>query len=129
MALGTQLVWLFILSMPIANVSWLITHEELFREMREYCEMRSQNCKKLLQRKMFYLFTCEYCLSHWITAIFVLLTGYRLLVADWRGILIAVFALVWVANLYMSFYGRLRLGIKSEHKEIAIKEELLERRR
>jgi hypothetical protein len=128
MALGTQVVWLFILSIPIANVTWMFTHEEISREIREYCEKRSKNSKKLLERKMFYLFTCEYCLSHWITLVFVLLTGYRLLLEDWRGVVIAIFALVWVANLYMSFYGRLRLGIKSENKEIAMKEELLERR-
>jgi hypothetical protein len=129
MPLQIQMVWLFILSIPIANVTWTITHEEIFSEIREYCEKRSKNCNKLLERKIFYVFTCEYCLSHWITLLFVLLTGYRLLLEDWRGVLLAVFALVWVANLYMSIYGRLRLGLKSEAKEIQIKEEVLEHRR
>ena len=128
MSLPTQVVWLFILSIPIASVAWTITHEELFREMREYCEKRSKNCNRLLERKIFYVFTCEFCLSHWITLFFVLLTGYRLLLEDWRGVLLALLALVWVANLYMSIYGRLRLGIKSERKEIELKEEALERR-
>ena len=104
MALHVQVIWLFVLAIPIASVAWTFTHEEIFREMREYCE-------------------------HWITLVFVLLTGYRLLLEDWRGVLIAVFALVWVANVYMSVYGRLRLGIKAEHKEIAIKEEVLAHRR
>ena len=67
------------------------------------------------------------CLSHWIALFFVLLTRYRLLLEDWRGLFIAVFALVWVANVYMSAYGRLRLGIKAERKEIEIKEEVLAR--
>jgi hypothetical protein len=128
MSLPTQVVWLFILSIPIASVAWTITHEELFREMREYCEKRSKNCNRLLERKIFYVFTCEFCLSHWITLFFVLLTGYRLLLEDWRGVLLALLALVWVANLYMSIYGRLRLGIKAERKEIELKEEALERR-
>ena len=44
---------------------------------------------------------------------------------DWRGCLIAWFALVWMANFYMGVFGRLRLGIKSERKEIEIKEEQL----
>ena len=35
------------------------------------------------------------------------------------------FCPVWVANLYMSIFGRLRLGIKSERTEIEIKEEQL----
>ena len=87
---------------------WTITHEEIFREVREYCDKRSKTCKKLIQRKIFYVFTCEYCLSHWISLVFVLVTGYRLLLADWRGLFLAVFALVWVSNLYMSLYGRLR---------------------
>src|SRR4051794_37089749 len=111
MALQVQVVWLFVLSIPIASVAWTITHEEIFREMREYCEKRSKTCTKLLKRKLYYVFTCEYCLSHWITLLFVLLTGYRLLLDDWRGALLALFALVWVANVYMSIYGRLRLGI------------------
>jgi hypothetical protein len=127
MALRVQAVWLLILSIPIASVTWTITHEEIFREARDYCEKRSKECKRLLQRKLFYVFTCEYCLSHWITLVFVLLTGYRLLLRDWRGVLIAVFALVWVANVYMSIYGRLRLGIKSERKEIELKQEVLDR--
>ena len=120
-----QVLWLVILAVPIASVTWTITHEEIFREAREYCENRSKNCKALLQRKVFYVFTCEYCLSHWTALFFVLLTGFRLLLNDWRGILIAFFGVVWVANVYMSAYGRLRLGIKSERKEIELKEEVL----
>ncbi len=127
MPLAAQIVWLFVLAIPIASVAWTITHEEVFREAREYCEERSQKCPKLLQRKFFYVFTCEYCLSHWVTLFFLLLTGYHLLLPDLRGVLIALFALVWVANIYMSIFGRLRLGIKSERKEIEIKEEVLSR--
>lgn len=128
MSLDVQLFWLLILALPIASVAWTITHEEVAREAREYCEQRSKNCKGFLERKIFYVFTCDYCLSHWVTLFFVLLTGYRLLLDDWRGLLIAVFALVWVANIYMSIFGRLRLGIKAERKEIEIKEEVLGRR-
>jgi hypothetical protein len=58
-----------------------------------------------------------------------LLTGYKLLLDDWRGYVIAGFALVWVANLYMGVFGRLRLGIKSERTEIEIKEEQLQKSR
>jgi hypothetical protein len=129
MPLAIQLLWLFILAVPIASVAWTITHEEVFREAREYCEKRSQDCERLLQRKAFYVFTCEYCLSHWVALLFALLTGFRLLLNDWRGLLIAVFALVWVANIYMSAFARLRLGVKAERTEINIKEEVLARRR
>jgi hypothetical protein len=127
MSLAAQVLWLFVLAIPIASVAWTITHEEIFREAREYCTECSKNCGNLLLRKFFYVFTCEYCLSHWVALFFVLLTGYRLLLADLRGFLIALFALVWMANVYMSIFGRLRLGIKSERKEIEIKEEVLAR--
>src|SRR5512146_1534498 len=98
--LSEQIVFLFILAIPIACVAWTVTHEEVFREPREYCQRQSKNCPRLIQRKFFYLFTCEYCFSHYVTAAFLLITGYKLLYADWRGYLIALFALVWVANIY-----------------------------
>lgn len=37
---------------------------------------------------------------------------------DWRGYIIAGFALVWIANLYMSVFSFLRQDIKKEKKEI-----------
>ena|ERR1041384_1305057 len=122
MDLKRQLFMLFVLAIPIACVAWTVTHEEVFREPREYCVERSKTCRGLLQRKFFYLFTCEYCFSHYITAGFLLLTRFKLLYTDWRGYVIAGFALVWVANQYMSLYNRLRLDIKGEK----IEHELLE---
>ena len=65
-------------------------------------------------RKLFYLFTCEYCFSHYVTALFLILTHFQMLYAGWRGYVVSEFALVWVANLYMSIFSRLRLEIKSE---------------
>jgi len=32
----------------------------------------------------------------------------------WRGLLIAGFSLVWVANFYMSIFGLLRTDLKKE---------------
>lgn len=122
MNLGTQLIWLFTLAIPIACIAWTVTHEEVFREPREYCVNRSKDCRRWYQRKFFYLFTCEYCFSHYITIIFLFMTGYKLLMDDWRGYLIAGFALVWVANQYMSIYNRLRLDIKRERIETTVKE-------
>lgn len=124
MTLAEQIIWLFLLAIPIACIAWTVTHEDVFREPREYCAERSQNCRSLIQRKFFYLFTCEYCFSHYVTIFFLIITRYRLIFDDWRGYLIAGFALVWVANQYMSLYGRLRLDIKSERVEIATKEEI-----
>jgi hypothetical protein len=117
-----QLLWLFVLAAPIACVAWTVTHEEVFKEVREYCVRKSEQCKHLYQRKFFYLFTCEYCFSHYVAGAAVLATGYRLLLADWRGALLGWFTLVWVANVYMSLFGRLRLDIKRERVEIKMEE-------
>jgi hypothetical protein len=122
MSLGTQLVWLLVLALPIACIAWTVTHEEVFREPREWCAARTKDCRHLVQRKFFYLFTCEFCFSHWVTAFFLVLTRYTLLYDGWRGYLIAEFSLVWVANFYMSFFGRLRLDIRRERVEIAEEE-------
>jgi hypothetical protein len=120
--LGWQVLWLFVLAVPIACVAWTVTHEEVFREPREYCERRSQTCRKLVQRKFFYLFTCEYCFSHYVTLAFLILTGFRMLMDNWVGYVISFFALVFVANAYMSLYSRLRVDISSERKEMEVKE-------
>jgi hypothetical protein len=56
-------------------------------------------------------------------ALFLIITRFKLLYIDWRGYLVALFALVWVANQYMSIYSRLRLDIKHEQVEIQAKQE------
>jgi hypothetical protein len=122
-----QLVWLLVLAVPIACVAWTVTHEEIFREPREYCRRRSQEGKSLVERKFFYLFTCEYCFSHYVTIFFLFVTRYRLLLDDWRGYLLSFFALVAVANVYMSAFGRLRQEVKSEKLDAKRKEVVLER--
>ena len=126
MSVGDQLAFLFILALPIASIAWTVTHEEVFREPRDWCKNRSESCNRLLQRKFFYLFTCEYCFSHYVTALFLILTRFKLLFEDWRGYLIGGFALVWVANVYMNIYSRVRLDIKRERVEIAVKEKDIE---
>lgn len=118
------LLVLVVLAMPIAAVAWTVTHEELFREPREYCVRQSEEARSLVVRKAFYVFTCEYCFSHYVTAAVLAATGFRLLYDDWRGYLVSGFALVWLANHYMSLFGRLRLGIKSERIDVSLKEEL-----
>jgi hypothetical protein len=126
----TQIVKLFLIAIPVACVAWTVTHEEVFREPREFCVERSKECRRWYERKFFYLFTCEYCFSHYVTAVFLFVTRFKLLFPDWRGYFLALFALVWIANQYMGVFNRLRLDIKGEKieheikKEIAVKEKL-----
>lgn len=118
MELTQQILWLILLAIPIACVAWTVTHEEVFREPREFCVRKSRDCRALWQRKFFYLFTCEYCFSHYITIIFLFITQFKLLLPDWRGYLLSGFALVFVANAYMSLFALLRQAIKKEKREI-----------
>jgi hypothetical protein len=130
MPLSTQIVWLFVLAIPIASVAWTITHEEVFREPREYCVRCSQECRSFTARKFFYLFTCEYCFSHYVTVFFVVLTRYKLLFQDWRGYIISLFALVWVANLYMTLFANIRVDLKIDRfKAQRVEKELEQKQR
>ena len=126
MELHTQIIWLFILAIPIACVAWTVTHEEVFREPREYCIRCSKEGKTLLKRKFFYLFTCEYCFSHYVTLCALIITQYQLLLTGWKGYIIAGFALVFVANAYMSVFALLRQAIKKEITEIKVMEKEVE---
>ena len=116
MAIIEQIYWLIILSMVVASISWTVTQEEIFREWRERCEERSRTSRTLLQRKFFYVFTCEYCFSHWVTILVLIFTGFWVLIDDWRGYILAFFLLAWIANLWMSLYRRLRVDIKHENE-------------
>ena len=126
MSLGIQVVWLLLLAFPIASIAWTITHEEVFKECRDYCLHLSEGSRTLFWRKFFFLFTCEFCFSHYVTIFFLWLTRFKLLFNDWRGYLIAGFALVWTANQYMSLYGHLRLDIRKERVEIKEVEQKVE---
>jgi hypothetical protein len=121
-----QVLALFLLALPIASIAWTITHEEVVREFRDVCLGKSTTCRRIYERKFFYLFTCEYCFSHYVTAVFLIITRFKLLYPDWRGYLIAGFALVWVANVYMSLFARIRLEVKRERVQIKKEEKGVE---
>ncbi|QDP86186.1 hypothetical protein FNJ88_11745 [Chryseobacterium sp. SNU WT5] len=122
MELYNHITILFILAIPIACIAWTVTHEEVFREPRELCAKKSTECKSIWQRKFFYLFTCEYCFSHYVSLLFIFITDYKLLFEDWRGYLISFFALVFIANLYMTLFGLLRQNLKAEKIEAKLKD-------
>lgn len=110
----THTYWFFILALVVACIAWTVTKEEIFREPREYCVKRSKTANSLWKRKFFYVFTCEYCFSHYVTAVLLSITGYKLLYENWVGYLIAGFTIVWVANVYMSLYNIIRIDLKKE---------------
>jgi hypothetical protein len=122
MTLWTQLLTLVILAVPIACISWTVTHEEIVREPREWCARRSAAATHVVPRKFFYILTCEYCFSHYVTIVVLACTRFTMLYDGWRGYVVSAFSLVWVANVYMSLFVRLRLDIKHEGVEIAVEQ-------
>jgi len=127
MSLKVQLIWLFILAIPIACISWTVTHEELFRELREYFVKKSAEGKSLLARKFFYIFTCEYCFSFYVTVLLLLITKFQLLLSDWRGYMISGFSLMWIANIYMNLFFFIRIDIKKKGAEAKLEEQDLKK--
>jgi hypothetical protein len=132
LSLSAQIVWLLLLAIPIACIARTVVFEEIFREVRDLCVHRSKTCRTVVQRKAFYLFTCEYCFSHYVTALVLIFTalgegpGFRLLIPDWRGYVLAFFALVFVANIYLNIYARLRVDIHQAKVETKVKEKQLD---
>lgn len=74
----------------------------------------------MFRRKFFYVWTCEYCFSHYVTAIFLIVTRYKLLFDDWRGYLLSFFALPYVANAYMGLFAQTKLEAKKDRIEAKV---------
>ncbi len=110
-----QIFVLLILSIAVATISWTVTQESIFSGFRKWCGKRSKNAATVLEQKFFYVFTCEFCFSFWVTLFILIVTGFRLAVDDWRGHLLAFFVIPWLANQWMSLYRRLRVEIKHEN--------------
>lgn len=123
MPLVIQIYTLVILSLVVASVAWTVTQEKIFEEWREAALKKSEDAQNILVRKFFYVWTCEYCFSHWVTILVLIVSGFRLLIDDWRGYVIAFFVMPWIANQWMSLYRRVRVDIK---KESAIAEKIQE---
>src|SRR5580700_12048998 len=115
-----QFAVLLLVAIPVACASWTVTHEEVFREPREACRRESERARSLVKKKFFYLFTCEYCFSHYMAALALAIFRTPLVYAEWRGYLVAWLSLVWIANVYMSLFNHLRLDIKHENVAIAV---------
>jgi hypothetical protein len=116
-----QLLCLIALATAVACVSRTVVYEEIFREVHDYCAKRSEQSSSLVVRKFFYLFTCDYCFSHYIAIGFIWLTNFKIALPDWRGSIIAFFALVFVTNLLLNLYARLKVEINLTKVETASK--------
>ncbi len=118
MSLGLQIVWLLVLAVPVACVAWTVTHEEIFHEAHQYFARRAERDRNVVSRKFFYALTCEYCFSHYVAIAALLITRFWMLYPDWRGYGVAWLSLVWVANIYIGIFGKVKLTVKKERAEI-----------
>lgn len=118
------------LAAPVAIIVRACTTEEICKEPREYCsrqhefyQQRSRNgphasfgrrALGFALQKLFYIPTCEYCLSFWITLPVVLIADYRMFFQDWRGMVLACFVVMGVANVYLALFSNLRVDSRKD---------------
>ncbi|HJT34433.1 MAG TPA: hypothetical protein VJ783_20545 [Pirellulales bacterium] len=118
------------LAAPVAIIVRACTTEEICREPREYCEARQafyreqlhaadhaslgRRAAYLVLQKLFYIPTCEYCFSFWVSLALVVIAGYRIHFDDWRGLALATFVVMGVANVYMSAFSQLRVDSRKD---------------
>ena len=115
MPILTQLYWLLLLSLVVASISWTVTQEKIFEEPRDFAKEKSETSRSLFIRKFCYVWTCEYCFSHWVTILVLIIVRFPLMFDDWRGYFLSFFILPWIANFWMSIYRMLRVDIKHEN--------------
>lgn len=60
-----KIFYLFVLSMCVSTVTYTITRSVLFKFLRNWVLNRNETLGKFIG--------CPYCLSHWVTAFFVIL--------------------------------------------------------
>jgi len=111
MDLTTNVLFLFILAMPIASIAWTVTHEEVVGEFRDYCIVESKTTT--LPQFFLSLPAINFCIQA---------EAPKREPSGWRGHLIAGFSLVSIANMYMGIFGGIRLDIRKERAEIAVDE-------
>ncbi|HEX7446056.1 MAG TPA: hypothetical protein VF306_00845 [Pirellulales bacterium] len=116
------------LAAPVAILVRAFTTEEIGREPREYCSQR-QACYRdrrgadcslvdrawcFVLQKLFYMPTCDFCLSFWVSLAVVWLAEYQIFFSDWRGSALACFVVMGVANLYLALFALLRVDMRKE---------------
>lgn len=91
-------MWLLIIkaleiSIAVGTLSLTLTKGSIFREVR----------LKIKQKSIFFgkLFSCPYCMSHWIATITVLIFNLRLFSAPWLiDILFSVLVVIGISALF-----------------------------
>ena len=109
-----QFIYLFIMALPIQTAFRGPLHVRKCSVNQEIIVRKNQNNANLFLRNFFIYLLAKYCFSHYIALLFLIITRYHLLYNNWRGYIVSFFALVWIANIYMSLFGLVRVGMKKE---------------
>jgi len=90
---GSMILKAFLLSIITASISFFIAHSQLLEDLREWIQERSKFFGDL--------FSCCYCLSHWVAVIMVIIFSVRLFDCGWVGIdiVLTILAVAWFAGL------------------------------
>ena len=117
------------LAVPVAIIVRACTTEEVFRQPREFCASQNRRYEDLLDReqanfveraryfalsKLCYVPTCDFCFSFWISLLVVWIADYYLYFDDWRGLALATFVVMGMANVYISLYSHIRVDLRKE---------------
>ena len=110
---GSQIAFALILSIPVACITWTVTQEEIFGEMRRnLVRYQSRYGHSWWRRTAAYMPTCPYCFSHYVAGMLIALLHFKMLAGDWRGYVVSLFTLVLIANVYITVYHLFRVGLK-----------------
>src|SRR5271167_4045644 len=103
---------IFVLALVVAVISRVVTGEELFAEVRTW----AKNRKTRIGIKLAYPLTCGFCFSYWVAAAVVVFAGIEI----YGSVLIALFALTAVANVYLIAYERVTIQIRKLRMEVEL---------
>src|SRR5437868_5249614 len=84
MSLGTQVVWLFVMALAVASVAGTVTHEEVFRERREYGAKQGRKPPILPRRRSSYCLPCNSVFGPSVAAFFLRFPGTKFFFKTWR---------------------------------------------
>lgn len=114
MDLASQLLDALVLAIPVACVVWTFTQEEIFKDVQDALKAyQKKHAGSLWRRKLAYMPTCPYCLSHYVSAVFIAVFRFKMVADDWRGYLVSLFAIVLIANTYITAYHLLRVALRA----------------
>lgn len=113
MGYGDQIAFALILGIPAACLTWTVTQEEIFAGVRRtLAGYRSRHNASWWSRQIAYVPTCPYCFSHYVAGLLIALLNFKMLADDWRGYLISLFTLVFIANVYITVYHMFRAELR-----------------